>query len=134
MSIAGVTASWELDEKVEEEEEDAEEHENGAAMKMFAVHTRERANETGRDSFENGFFAKTVERANSSVAGECAAKPVELIADPNGKIIAIAPEIGSAHYENAVAEERKNSQFWANSPSKHKASQTTESRSPRTGG
>ena len=105
MTVGGVEESRELDEKIEEEEKDAEEHENGAAMKMLAVHARERANKTGRNSFENGFFAKTVEGTDGGVARECAAKTVEFIADPNGKIIAIAPEIGSTDYENAVAKQ-----------------------------
>ena len=72
---------------------------------MLAVHARERANETGGDGFENGFFTKTVEWPDDGVARERAAKAVEFIADPNGKISAIAPEIRSADYENAVAEQ-----------------------------
>src|SRR6267154_6622858 len=109
-------------EKIEEEEKEAENKQDGGAVDAAARKARDGAQEGTGDGLEAGLFADGVERAGRRVAGEIAAEKGEFIVEPHGEIAAAAPHERGTGHEQQITENRQEPERRACSPI-HKSSQ-----------
>ena len=109
----------ELDEEVEGEEEQAEDEEEGAEGEAALGEAADGVEEASRDYTEPGFGARKIEGPGRFVAREITAEGREFVFHPNGKFLAIAPEIQRAEQENPIAETSQQSKSRTRTPIKH---------------
>ena len=93
------------DEKVESEEQYAQEQKEGAPREAAARELRDRVNKTGGDDEEARFAAPFIERAGGNVAGEVAPEEGELVVHPEEKLGAVTPKRGSSEHKGEIAQE-----------------------------
>ena len=112
-----------LEEEVEEEEGQAEEHKEGAEGEAAAVELRDGAEETDGDDAKTGFAAAQIEWSGGNVARKIAAEEREFVVDPDHKFRTVAPKIKGAENKNGIAETRENAERRTITPRQHRTSQ-----------
>ena len=104
------------DEKVEEEEEEANGQEDGTAVDTAPRKAAETPEETGGAEFEAALFAEAVKSAAYGVADQAASRGAHFIVHPGGKFEAVVPEKDGACGEERVTEYGENSQSRPRTP------------------
>src|SRR6266404_692109 len=79
------------EEKVQQEKKRAEREQRGSAIETTSRQPGEIADKRSGDGLETGFLAEHVKRADRRIARETAPQDGNLILEPNGKVVAIAP-------------------------------------------
>src|SRR6266404_3183402 len=79
------------EEKVQQEKKRAEREQRGSAIDTTSRQPGEIADKRSGDGLETGFLAEHVKRADRRIARETAPQDGNLILEPNGKVVAIAP-------------------------------------------
>jgi hypothetical protein len=93
-----------LDEEIEEEEEQTNDDEDGGAVDAAARKAAEGTDKGSGDGSEAGVFAVNVEGADGRVAGKGASKNRNFIMNPDGEIVAIAPDARGAQGQKKIAD------------------------------
>jgi hypothetical protein len=93
---AGRIRRFELNEKIEEDQERAKDKQGCGVGVAAAGDAAQGTNHLRRNYFETGFFAGAIEGADGSVAGQVALVSADLIVDPDVYIVAAAPNLRGA--------------------------------------
>jgi hypothetical protein len=112
----------ELNEEIQGEEEHAQEHQEGAKGKAALRELNNGVNEAGRNDDQAGFTTAFVKRAGGNIAREISTKKRDFAFYPNGKLLAMTPEIDGARQENKIPKAGEQTEGWSGTPIKHETS------------
>src|ERR1700758_2480209 len=105
-----------LDEEVEQDQEEADGQEDGAAVYAAAGMASEAPDKAGRLCGAGHLFAETVKTGGDRVTNEAAADGAEFIVDPDGNIDAVEPEKNCSADKNQVAKYGEKTQRGTGTP------------------